>query len=68
MKKSIAALAGAVCAAALLIPATVQHIASEALGRKLKVLSPGDIGLILPDSGLRFDDLAAPAGLAALGA
>ncbi|HVF46146.1 MAG TPA: hypothetical protein VNA17_01120 [Pyrinomonadaceae bacterium] len=51
-----------------LIPATVQHIASEALGRKLKVMSPGDIGLIMPDSGLRFDDLAAPAGLAALGA
>lgn len=51
-----------------LVPASVQTIASEALGRKLSVLSPDDIGLVLPGGGLRFDDLAAPAGLAALGA
>ncbi len=50
-----------------LVPATVQNIASEALGRKLRVLSPDEIGLNLPAGGLRFDDLAAPAGLAALG-
>jgi hypothetical protein len=51
-----------------LIPANVQEIASEALGRHLKVLSPSEIGLDLPDGALTFDDIAAPAGLAALGA
>lgn len=50
-----------------LAPAKVQNIASEALGRVLNVLSPEDVGLSLPGSGLRFNDLAAPAGLAALG-
>lgn len=50
-----------------LVPARVQTIASEALGRVLNVLSPEDVGLMLPTSGLSFNDLAAPAGLAALG-
>ena len=49
------------------LPAKVQEIASEALGRALAVLSPEDVGLTLPGVGLRFDDIAAPAGLAALG-
>lgn len=50
-----------------LVPAKVQTIASEALGRSLTVLSPEDVGLNLPGSSFSFDDLAAPAGLAALG-
>jgi hypothetical protein len=48
-------------------PSKIQTIASEALGRVLNVLSPEDVGLTLPGSELSFDDLAAPAGLAALG-
>jgi hypothetical protein len=48
-------------------PAKVQSIASEALGRAIRVLSSDDVGLSLPTSGLDFSDLAAPAGLAALG-
>lgn len=51
-----------------LVPATVQTIASEALGRTIRVLTPDDVGLNMPGGGLKFDDLAAPAGLAALGA
>jgi len=50
-----------------LVPAKVQTIASEALGRVLGVLSPEDVGLSLPDRNFSFDDLAAPAGLAVLG-
>ena len=49
------------------VPAKIQTIASEALGRALNVLSPEDVGLNLPGSSFSFDDLAAPAGLAALG-
>lgn len=51
-----------------LIPEKIQAIASEALGRKLSVLSDDDLGLSLPGGGFSFDDVAAPAGLAALGA
>lgn len=51
-----------------LIPAKVQTIASEALGRNLRVMSSDDIGLNLPVGSFSFDDIAAPAGLAALGA
>lgn len=50
-----------------LVPAKVQSIASEALGRSLRVLTPDEVGLSLPGGGLSFDDIAAPAGLAALG-
>lgn len=50
------------------VSSNVQAIAAEALGRNLKVLSPEEVGLSLPGGGLTFDDLAAPAGLAALGA
>ena len=47
--------------------AKVQEISSEALGQPLTVLGPEDIGLSIPSGGgLRFDDLAAPAGLATL--
>lgn len=51
-----------------LIPSKVQTIASEALGGNIRVLSQDEIGLNLPGGGFSFDDLAAPAGLAALGA
>ena len=48
-------------------PKKIQTIASEALGRAINVMSPEDLGLRLPVGGLDFNDLAAPAGLAALG-
>jgi hypothetical protein len=51
-----------------LVSAKVQSIASEALGQNLRVLTHDEVGLSLPSGGLSFDDLAAPAGLAALGA
>lgn len=50
-----------------LVPAGVQKIAAEALGQNLRVLSADDLGLTLPGNQLNFNDLAAPAGLAALG-
>lgn len=50
-----------------LVPARIQTIASDALGKSVKVLTPNDLGLTLPKGGLRFDDIAAPAGLAVLG-
>jgi hypothetical protein len=50
-----------------LIPQKVRSIASEALGKDLRVLSPDEIGLSLPGEGLSFNDIAAPAGLARLG-
>ncbi|MFM9903828.1 MAG: hypothetical protein ACKVQJ_04570 [Pyrinomonadaceae bacterium] len=49
------------------VPAQIQKIASEALGRNVRILSSDDVGLSLPGGGLSFNDLAAPAGLAALG-
>jgi hypothetical protein len=49
-------------------PDSVQSIASEALGRDIRVLSSADVGLDIPATNLNFSDLAAPAGLAALGA
>jgi hypothetical protein len=49
------------------VPAKVQAIASEALGRALNVLTPEDVGLSLPERQFSFNDLAAPAGLASLG-
>ncbi len=48
-------------------PAKLTEIASEALGRTPHILRPEDVGLNLPVQHLSFDDLAAPAGLAALG-
>jgi hypothetical protein len=49
-------------------PANVQNIASEALGRELRVLAHDEVGLDLPAGSMTFSDIAAPAGLAALGA
>ncbi len=51
-----------------LFPAKVQEIASEALGKDLKVLSHEEVGLNLPGGDFNFNDIAAPAGLASLGA
>ena len=50
-----------------LVSAKVQKIASEALGKNLRVMSHDEVGLSLPGGGFSFDDIAAPAGLAALG-
>lgn len=50
-----------------LAPAKIKEISAEALGRALQILRPDDIGLNLPTSSLSFDEIAAPAGLAALG-
>lgn len=50
-----------------LVPAKIREISSEAMGRALQVLRPEEVGLNVPASSLSFDDLAAPAGLAALG-
>jgi len=50
-----------------LVPASIQRIASEALGMEIHTMTPADLGLTLPAAGLSFEDLAAPAGIAALG-
>lgn len=50
-----------------LVPAKIKEISAEALGRVLQILLPDDIGLNLPTSSLNFDEIAAPAGLAAYG-
>lgn len=50
-----------------LVPAKIKEISSEALGRALQILRPDEVGLNLPASSLSFDDIAAPAGLAAFG-
>lgn len=44
----------------------LHEISHEALGADLPVLRPEDVGLSIPSSDLRFEDLAAPAGLASL--
>ena len=49
------------------VPAKIQSIASEALGRDIRVLSSEEVGLNIPIGSLSFNDIAAPAGLAALG-
>ena len=49
------------------VPAKIREISAEALGKALHILRPEDIGLNLPLSNLSFDDIAAPAGLAAVG-
>lgn len=50
-----------------IVPAKIREISAEALGTALNVLKPEDVGLNIPVGSLNFDDLAAPAGLAALG-
>ncbi|HEX8638009.1 MAG TPA: hypothetical protein VF692_08105 [Pyrinomonadaceae bacterium] len=49
------------------VPAKIREISAEALGTALNILRPEDVGLNLPSNSLSFDDIAAPAGLAALG-
>jgi len=48
-------------------PSRLKEISGEALGQELIVLRPEDVGLNIPVSSLSFDDLAAPAGIAAFG-
>ncbi len=50
-----------------LIPEKIREISAEAMGRTLEVLRPEDVGLNMPPNTLTFDDVAAPAGLAAFG-
>ena len=50
-----------------LVPERIRSISAEAFGHALTVLRSDDIGLSVPTGSLSFDDLAAPAGLAALG-
>jgi hypothetical protein len=50
-----------------IVPAKIREISAEALGNALNVLRPEDVGLNIPAGSLSFDDIAAPAGLAALG-
>ena len=50
-----------------LVPAKIREISTEALGRALQVLRPEEVGLNMPATSLTFDDIAAPAGLAAFG-
>jgi hypothetical protein len=50
-----------------LVPENVRSIASEALGEEIRSVAAEDLGLQLPGE-IRFDDIAAPAGLAAIGA
>jgi hypothetical protein len=45
----------------------VGAIASDALGQELGMVSHTDVGLDIPPGSLTFNDIAAPAGLAALG-
>ena len=47
-------------------PSRVKEIAAEAFGRALNVMKAEDVGLNLSGSGLSFDEIAAPAGLATL--
>ena len=49
-----------------LIPAKIKDIAAEALGRVTQILQPDEVGLNLPDNRFSFNEIAAPAGLAAL--
>lgn len=48
-------------------PEHLKDITNEALGRPLDILRPEDVGLNIPNQTLNFDEVAAPAGLAALG-
>lgn len=48
-----------------LAPDRIRAISTEAFGRSLSIVRPDDVGLSIPVGDLSFDDLAAPAGLAA---
>ncbi|MBA2619999.1 MAG: hypothetical protein H0U87_02235 [Acidobacteria bacterium] len=45
----------------------LRDITNEALGAPLDILQAADVGLNIPNDALNFDEVAAPAGLAALG-
>ena len=49
-----------------LAPAKIKDIAAEALGRATQIMRSDDVGLYLPDSSFSFDEIAAPAALAAM--
>ncbi len=51
-----------------LLPAKIKEISTEALGRAIRILTPAEIGFSYPEGSFRFEDLAAPAGLASFGA
>jgi hypothetical protein len=48
-----------------LVPERIRAISTEAFGRTLPIIRADDVGLNVPVGQLSFDDLAAPAGLAA---
>ena len=50
-----------------LVPDRIRAISTEAFGRSLAIVKSDEVGLNVPVGSLRFDDLAAPAGLAAYG-
>lgn len=50
-----------------LVPEKIRAISTEAFGRALAIVRSDDVGLNVPAGQLSFDDLAAPAGLAAFG-
>ncbi len=49
-----------------LVPSKIKDIAAESLGRATQILRPDDVGLYLPDNSFNFDEIAAPAALAAM--
>ena len=49
------------------VPDRIRQISEEALGAAIRILSPDELGLNVPVGSLNFDELAAPAGLAAMG-
>jgi Tfp pilus assembly PilM family ATPase len=50
-----------------LVPEKIRAISTDAFGRTLAIVRSEDVGLNVPVGQLSFDDLAAPAGLAAFG-
>lgn len=50
------------------VPDQIKEVSREALGRPIEVYRPIDVGMEIPSGSLDFDDVAAPAGLASLGA
>jgi hypothetical protein len=50
-----------------LVADKIRNISKDALGRALNILGAADVGLSVPTGSLRFDEIAAPAGLASLG-
>jgi hypothetical protein len=46
--------------------ARIGQIAQEALGKNLNILRAADVGLEIPSTSLRFSEVAAAAGIAAL--